>query len=401
MRKFLLIAAMVMFALPTFAQNYELRLASIYSEEGMEAWDYVYSGNDGVNLVCINEYDMISQPTGEYIDSIFYDERGNITRLATWQKYWGSPEDYPHMAEYYGKWIYSCYVDYEYDENNNLISRKNYNDFYDGWGPQLGGDYSYKYDEEGRMIEWSLKFIVDEYQKAIIEYDEEGRKISETIQQYNFSTYYLENAFLTEYEYDENGNCVKEAEFEFVENEWQPNPYRVYEYDESGNCILSEQRTLSGTVNERKVYAYDTETLAENVYYYPNPEQDYPALPEAKVNLLKSFEFHALNDANELTYVTTYLLDYDVVENNNEDDTTSVQEVAFASSVYPNPAQDYVMVESSEADYVEVVDVFGRVVFATEMNESVKVDMSEFASGIYFVKLQANGATSVQKVVKK
>ena len=59
------------------------------------------------------------------------------------------------------------------------------------------------------------------------------------------------------------------------------------------------------------------------------------------------------------------------------------------------------MVESSEADYVEVVDVFGRVVFASEMNETVKVDMSEFASGIYFVKLQANGATSVQKIMKK
>ena len=384
MRKFLLIAAMVMFALPTFAQNYELRLASIYSEDGMELWDYVYSGNDGVNLVCINEFDMLSG--SDVIDSLFYDERGNITRLATWQK-----------VE--GVWVYACYVDYTYDERNLRTSRSNYNDF--GYGPELGGVFNYKYDEEGKMIEWSLKFIVDEYQKAIIEYDEEGRKISETMQQFNFETYYLENAFLTEYEYDENGNCVKEAEYGFVENQWQPNPYRVYEYDELGNCILSEQRTLSGVVNERKVYAYDTETLAENVYYYPNPEQDYPALPEAKVNLLKSFEFHAQNDANELTYVTTYFLDYAVVGNNNEDDTTSVQEVAFASSVYPNPAQDYVMVESSEADYVEVVDVFGRVVFATEMNESVKVDMSEFASGIYFVKLQANGATSVQKIMKK
>jgi hypothetical protein len=79
----------------------------------------------------------------------------------------------------------------------------------------------------------------------------------------------------------------------------------------------------------------------------------------------------------------------------------NVNEVEFASNVYPNPAQDFVMVESSEADYVEVVDVFGRVVFASEMNETVKVDMSEFASGIYFVKLQANGATSVQKIMKK
>ena len=112
---------------------------------------------------------------------------------------------------------------------------------------------------------------------------------------------------------------------------------------------------------------------------------------------MKTFEFYAQNDGGSLAYVTTYVLDYEVIES----DGTNVEEVAFDSNVYPNPAQEFVMVESSEANYVEVVDVYGRVVFATEMCESVKVDMSDFASGIYFVKLQANGATSVQKIMKK
>ena len=111
---------------------------------------------------------------------------------------------------------------------------------------------------------------------------------------------------------------------------------------------------------------------------------------------MKSFEYYAENDDMTLMLVTTYMLDYEVVEG-----TDAVEEVAFASSVYPNPAQDFVMVESSEANYVEVVDVYGRVMFASEMNETVKVDMSGFASGIYFVKLQAGDATSVQKIMKK
>jgi hypothetical protein len=91
------------------------------------------------------------------------------------------------------------------------------------------------------------------------------------------------------------------------------------------------------------------------------------------------------------------MLDYEV----GEFAMSVEEETTLASSVYPNPTQDFVMVESSEADYVEVVDVYGRVMFSSEMNETVKVDMSEFASGIYFVKLQANGATSVQKIMKK
>ena len=395
MRKFLLIAAVVMLALPTFAQkNY--RLSNIFSEDGMESWTYVYPDATSTSLVCINELDNLSQPAAEFTDSIFYDERGNITKLATWQVYWG---DAPYMADYYGKWIYACYIDYEYDENNNRISRKNYNDFYDGYGPQLGGDQRYSYDENGRMTEWTMIFMDIDWQKVIFEYNEEGYKISETMQGYSFETYNMENQTLMEYEYDDNNNMIRSNEFYWEAENWVLQASKVYEFDEFGNCLKMEHVTPAGSVQERRVFTYDTSISAEEVYYYPNPEDDFPQLPEAKNNMLRTFEFWAQNDEMSLTFVTTYVLDYETIDNGN--DTTSVQEVAFASNVYPNPAQDFVMVESNEADYVEVVDVFGRVVFATEMKETVKVDMSGFASGIYFVKLQANGATSVQKIMKK
>ena len=108
---------------------------------------------------------------------------------------------------------------------------------------------------------------------------------------------------------------------------------------------------------------------------------------------MKSFEYYEENDNGELVYVTDFIFDYEVY------DADAVEEVAFSTSIYPNPAQDFVMIES-EANYVEVVDVYGRVVFATEMADMLKVDMSDFATGIYFVKLHNNGATSVQKIMK-
>ena len=381
MRKFLLFA-MVMFTLPLFAQNYTMRMIGVYSDDGYETWDYVYPSAESTNITCINEIDFTTNT--ECIDSLFYDERGNIVRLATWQKIGG-------------EWLYACYVDYTYNEMNLRTSRTNYNDFHDGWGFQLGGVYRYNYDEDGKMTDWALEFFgMDEYQKGLIEYDENGLKLTETIQQYNFGTYYLENNFMTEFEYDENGNVVREAEFVYEEGMWSANMVRNKEYDEYGNCIIAETKTAAGTVQERKVFEYDTNISAENVFYYSNPEDDYPQLPKEKKNLLKSFEYYAQNDDMSLVYVTTYIVGYE--EGNF---TTDLEEVAFESSVYPNPAQDYVMVESSEADYVKVVDVYGRVMFSSEMSESVRVDMSEFASGIYFVKLQAKGATSVQKVMKK
>ena len=270
-----------------------MRLTSLYANDGLEYYDYIYPNENSTNVTCVNKYDFISNT--ENIDSLFYDERGNITKLARWTKI-------------DGQWFYADYVDYTYNDKNLRTSRANYNN----WGDvfELGGVYNYKYDDEGRMIEWSLKFIIDEFQKAIIEYDEEGRKISETIQQYNFSTYYLENYSMTEYEYDNKGNITEEFTYLWNDMSWSTSGIKYYEYDEFDNCILMENRTANGTVQERRIYTYDLSILAENVFYYPNPEEDFPQLPEAKTHLLKSFEYFAQNDKGEFVYVVDYIMEY-------------------------------------------------------------------------------------------
>lgn len=378
MKKLLLIV-MVMLSLQGFSQKY--RVTSVYSADGMEVWDYNYSDATSTNLVSISENIFLEEPPLECIDSLFYDENGNITRLSTWQKI-------------EGEWIYACYVDYTYNEMNLRTSRKNYNEF-DGHF-ELGGTYRYYYDEEGKMTEWAMEFFgIEEYEKGIVEYNEDGTKKSETTMQYNFSTYEMEYTVRYEYNYDDNKNLERETEFAYEFESWVPQSYMQYEYDELGNCTLEESVTMSGRVEERKIFEYDTTVSIEDVYHYPNPEKDYPALEQQMKSMLKSYEFWAQNDADELIYVTDYMYDYEIYEDG--DAVAEVNDVV--ANIYPNPAQDFVMIES-EANYVEVVDVYGRVIFATEMTDMLKVDMSDFATGIYFVKLHNNGATSVQKIMK-
>lgn len=382
MRKFLLIA-MVMLSVSTFAQNYTMRVSSFMAEDSWEAYDYIYGSIDGIDLQCVNKHDFITPM--EYIDSLTYDENGRIQRLATWQQM----ED---------GWVFACCCDYTYNELGLRATRKNYNSWDGGETLELGGIYYYNYDENGNMTDWSLDFAGVEYQKGTIEYNDNGQKEAEIIMQYNFVTYFLENSFLTEYEYDANGNMTRSIEYFYETETWVPQIIRVNEYDEAGNCIVAETRTAAGTVQEKYVYTYDMNYLSENIFHYVNPEEDFPVLPQMN-NLLKSFEFYAMNDMNELVYVTDYLLGYEVIAE-EPTDTTFVKEIAINSNIYPNPAQDFVMIESSDVDYVEVLDVFGRVMFATEMKESVKVDMSEYSTGVYFVRLHANGATSTQKIMK-
>ena len=59
------------------------------------------------------------------------------------------------------------------------------------------------------------------------------------------------------------------------------------------------------------------------------------------------------------------------------------------------------MIESEEAEHVQLLDFCGRELFATEVRGSVAIDMTEYEAGIYFVRLSSKESTSVQKVIKK
>ena len=69
-------------------------------------------------------------------------------------------------------------------------------------------------------------------------------------------------------------------------------------------------------------------------------------------------------------------------------------------NIYPNPAEDFIMINSENVEFAEVIDIYGRVITASEINGETRIDMSNFADGIYYVRLHSNGETAVQKVVK-
>ncbi len=381
MRKFLLVV-MVMLSLQGFSQKY--RIAHFYAEDGWQTWDYNYSDATSTNMVSINEAEFFENPPLEIIDSLGYDANGNIVRLDTWQKF-------------EGEWILACYVEYTYNDMGLRTSRTNYNNFEGDF--ELGGVYRYYYDADGKMTNWAMEFFgMEDYETCTMEYNEDGTLKSEVGMIYDFSTYNMEYSYMFEYAYDDNKNMVRRTEYFYELEAWVPKALMLNEYDEFGNCVVEELATMSGHVSDRKIYTYDTNISIDDVYHYPNPEEDQPALPQMK-SMVKSYEYYTENDSYELVYVTDYMFDYEVYEEGTTD-TTAVAEVnKVAANIYPNPAKDYVMIQS-EADYVEVVDVYGRVVFATEMTDMLKVDMSNFATGVYFVRLQANGETSVQKIMK-
>lgn len=87
----------------------------------------------------------------------------------------------------------------------------------------------------------------------------------------------------------------------------------------------------------------------------------------------------------------------------------SVEELAAGElTAFPNPTQDMLMVSmnaiANEAT-LALVDMTGRVVWSTNVaganQATMSIDMSAFEAGMYFVRMEAEGAQSVLRVLKQ
>lgn len=79
--------------------------------------------------------------------------------------------------------------------------------------------------------------------------------------------------------------------------------------------------------------------------------------------------------------------------------TTSVEAVSQESlKVYPNPANDYLIVEGEIMTSVEVYNAIGQRLLTKAVNgNSTRINLSEFNNGIYFLRVNNNGEVVTRK----
>lgn len=72
------------------------------------------------------------------------------------------------------------------------------------------------------------------------------------------------------------------------------------------------------------------------------------------------------------------------------------------ASVYPNPVNDLLTVTLSDLDNAqfELMDVQGKMIMSSTINNGEQIDMSNLESGIYFVRLISNENRMIKRVVK-
>ena len=87
--------------------------------------------------------------------------------------------------------------------------------------------------------------------------------------------------------------------------------------------------------------------------------------------------------------------------------TTDLDEASYGANIYPNPAHTVVNVDVpslSGAAEVTVVDMMGKTVgryVIADGNNSISIDVSSFAEGVYTVRIVSDSITLVERLVIK
>ncbi len=83
----------------------------------------------------------------------------------------------------------------------------------------------------------------------------------------------------------------------------------------------------------------------------------------------------------------------------------SVSDLEKNISIYPNPTTGQFTIDlrgSARPRSVEITDITGKIIYNTTMEHvALQIDISENASGIYFIKFQNNETVKILKVIKE
>ncbi len=359
------------------AQAQDYFLDRFYSDDEVDMVQFYYNAN---NL--LESYHSVSNEGGEIddlIDSLYYDEHGNVIRIEFFQFY-------------ENEWIFPSYITYTYDDDNHRLTRTNYNDW--GSGFELQGVYTYYYDGD-LLTSYEMTLGGSLLMRGTYTYDEEDRCI-QLLEEYNdaWGGTGWSNSALATYTYDEAGNCTNET-YSYWNNGWVPDSSIERVFDTNGNCKQRQKRS-NGQVVDRVTYSYDETCTINHVLmpYHPEPNYTWDQFAHRPL----SYAWEAANDGGQLIYVCDYIFEYGAFEGVPQHEAP----VKDLMAVYPNPAQGELTLSLEGLSRFEIIDMNGQTVMqGTANGKRHTVDVSALASGLYLVKAYNGQNWSISKVQVK
>lgn len=361
------------------AQQLQHKLMSVSSSDNMESMVYTY---DNMNR-CIDIYTELYGSMMEKIhDSLFYDERGDMVRQEGWQLIQGA-------------WKKVYFVEFTYNDNHQVLTRKNYNSFNDF---MLNATYTVTYNEQGQKERIDLDFFdINPFSSIRYVYNN-GRIEMEEWSDYDFDSGTTPVTTRVYYSYNNNNNAVTAREYYDVYGASESmQSIELFTYDNNGNCIQREKQTPSGMVTERFVYKDFSNNLVADAVMPYTPENMSPWGDEfqrptlyGNTNLYTTEEWWAQNDADELVYVCDY--DYMYATGVGLDE-IEVEDI----KLYPNPASDMVNIDMEKDAQVYIYNENGQIAMVSKTHNNT-INVSMLKNGMYILGIKGDNGMRYTKL---
>lgn len=354
------------------SQHY--KLASFRTDDNYQFNDFYYDGQH--RLIAVkdsvrNEYSVI--------DSVSYNDQNQLVRLDGWQLLNGA-------------WKHVYYVEYTYDNQGNIASRTNYNNFGGEWN--LGGIYTYEYNDAHQIVLSTLTMMNIVYQT--IDYTYADGLLQEQVWS-SYDGYGLTPSERSNFYY-EDGRLIREEDSTSDNGrDWVFFGLRNYEYDSYGNCVLYSYVDYTGGETDRNEYSYNYDLPLADILMPWTPEQERPKTYN-NVHACTVESWYTVDVDHRLQYVCDYLYNY-------TDINAAITEVRTLDlAISPNPAHGLVTIQGAEQfagsnARLEVIDEQGRIIFVSRTVS--QFDASNYAPGCYVVRVIANGQLHTTKLMVK
>ncbi len=351
------------------------------SEEKTSTWDFDYSDFYESSATTFNYNENQRLQTKETLRK--YEFNGN------WYK--SGKQEYSYieglidtLTEYYGvisssQWIPKNKRTFNYNPDLNLNEETSYTYSGDEWVPSY--KFSYIYNQNNKV---SQKDYFMYSQTANDNWEHKG----------NYEYFYDQNDSLTE--------ILGRTWFSSL-NQWVWSERSNVYYDNNGHFI-EQTFELWDYLSNTWFLIFKTEMEFEFSPYnsnihIPYASNGYMILNEIiKINTLDLYTYNMGGNTSDYhDHLDFYYTDHGTPDKIIESDNENFQ-------LFPNPTQDFVKVVSKDADFsgkCMVMDINGRILITTEIQNNQKLDLTGLTKGMYFVEIMdSKGNKSTSKVVK-
>lgn len=362
------------------------------STDGFEEYRFLYNSN---YQVCRLEQDMKLDPQFNCIIEVDYDDKGREVQERLYQDM--DEKGGWNVADFH----WNSYIDYEYNDANQLVKRINYMMFKGQTEWQRGGIMTYTYNEDGTLKDINTYFddaLKDAFQVVSYTYDDQKRISEINTSTLDYTVGDLVNDTRLIYSYNEQGYLKTIERWAYSTNtqKLELNAYTNYTYDENGNLLEEVIESPSHSVQGKYVYSYNEPGVPFEVSGIAWPTMIEDFLPfenydKFRTQAPKQMEDYEIDQtSNTLMLYATYEYNYGAGSGVRGVIADKVGNFALAGL-----SKDNVKLNGISNDMVRIYDLQGRLVKMTNARNGM-VNISDLAAGEYCVST-LKGTVKIRK----